>query len=209
MRQIFPSNDELDVVDVNITQAKEILKEDLSFQAAVDFAGQVVHDMDLSKDAKILDVGTGEGNMSLTLALNGYHVITGEPEDDTSDYSKKDWASKANKLQVDQLITFKPFKAENLPFDNGMFDAIFLLGCLHHIQETARADVMKECVRTTSPAGTICVIEPTEAALELIRKAYPEHPDTSDPRSYTQGLNLSEETKTDDLFTAYIFRKRN
>ena len=194
---------------MDITQANEILKDDLSFQAIVDFADQVVHEMDLSKDAKILDVGTGEGNMAITLALNGYRVITGEPEDDYSDYSKKDWASKANKLQVDRFITFKPFNAENLPFENGMFDALFLCGCLHHMQETVRADVMRESVRTTSPAGIICVFEPTEAALELIRKAYPEHPDASDPRLYTQGLNLSEERKVGDLFTAYIFRKRD
>ena len=194
---------------MNITQAKEILKDDLSFQAIVDFANQVVHEMDLSKDAKILDVGTGEGNMAIILALNGYRVITGEPEDDLSDYSKKDWASKADKLQVERLITFKPFNAENLPFENGMFDAIFLCGCLNHIQETVRADVMKECVRTTSPTGIICVFEPTEAALELIRKAYPEHPDASDPRLYTVGFNLSEERKDSDLFTAYIFRKRD
>ena len=194
---------------MDIFQAKEILKDDLAFQSIVDFAHQVVQELDLNFDAKILDVGTGEGNMAITLALNGYPVITGEPEDDHSDYSKKDWRSKANKLQVNQLITFKPFNAENLPFENGMFDGIFLCGCLHHMQETVRADVMKECVRTTSLAGIICVIEPIEAALELIRKAYPEHPDASDPRLYTQGLNLSEERKAGDLFTAYIFRKRD
>ena len=81
--------------------------------------------MDFDKDAKLLDVGTGEGNMAITLALNGYQVITGEPEDDHSVYSKKDWEGKAKKLHVDQLITFKSFNAESLPFENGMFDAVF------------------------------------------------------------------------------------
>ena len=192
---------------MDITQAKEILKDDLPFQAIVDFANQVVQELDLNKDVKILDVGTGEGNMAITLALNGYQLITGEPEDDDSAYSKKDWESKAKKLHVDQLITFKPFNAENQPFENGMFDVVFLFGCLHHMQESVRADVMKECLRTTSPAGIICVFEPTEAALELIRKVDPEHPNASDPGYYAYGLNLSEEKKAGYLFTTYIFRK--
>ncbi len=71
---------------------------------------------------------------------------------------------------------------------------------------------MKECLRTTSSEGIICVFEPTEAALELICKAYPEHPDASDPRLYTQGLNLSEERKTATCLPhnfTYIFKERD
>lgn len=193
---------------MNIAQAKEILKDDMAFQAVVDFADQVLHELGLSKDAEILDVGTGEGNMAVTLALNGYRVTTGEPRDDHSEYSKKDWESKAKALQVAPLITVKPFRAEDLPFEDGRFDAIFLFGCLHHIPEAVRADVMKECVRTTAPAGVFCVFEPTETSLGWIRKRHPEHPDASDPRAYTRGLDLSAETRTGDLFTAYVFRKR-
>ncbi len=194
---------------MNITEAKELLKDDLPFLVIVDFADHIVKSLNISKDANILDIGTGEGNMAVTLGLNGYHVITGEPEDDNSGYSKKDWMSKAEKLQVDQLITFKPFSADDLPFEDDRFDAVFLFGCLHHMMEDIRTTAIKECIRTATPNGSICIFEPNSSALELIRQVEPEHPDAADPVYYAQGLNLSVEIKTGDLFTAFIFKKKD
>ena len=82
----------------------------------------------LDKNAKILDVGTGEGRMAITLALNGYKVLTGELESDESEYAKQNWLETAKKAEVEHLITYKPFNAENMPFESESFDAIFLSG---------------------------------------------------------------------------------
>ena len=193
---------------MDIIQAKEMLNEDLPFQVTLDTADRIIKELDLSKNARILDVGTGAGNMAATLALNGYSVITGEPEDDESLYSKKDWAGKAEKLQVDHLITFRAFNAENMPFEKGMFDAVFLFGCFHHMPEAVRTDAINECLRVTTPAGILCLFEPTETMVKLIRKSDPDHPDAADPGKYTAGMNVSTEIKTGDLFTAYILRKQ-
>ena len=193
---------------MDITQAKELLNEDLPFLTTVDTADRIIRGLDLKTNARILDVGTGAGNMAAVLALNGFSVITGEPADDESLYSKKDWAGKAKTLQVEDRITFQPFNAENMPFETGLFDAVFLFGCFHHMPETVRTDAISECLRVATPAGILCIFEPTETMVKLIRKSDPDHPDAADPVKYTAGMNVSTAIKTGDLFTAYILRKQ-
>ena len=46
----------------------------------VDFISIVISHLKLKKDSKILDIGTGQGIMAVSLAVNGYEVTTGEPE---------------------------------------------------------------------------------------------------------------------------------
>ena len=76
----------------------------------------VIQNLTLEKDAKILDVGTGMGRMAILLAIHGYNVVTGEPENDQSEHTKQDWLGSAKKAGVDHLITYSPFNAENMPF---------------------------------------------------------------------------------------------
>ena len=55
---------------------------DGKFQINADLIDGVIKELNLPSDAKILDIGTGHGVMSIILALNGFKVITGEPEGD-------------------------------------------------------------------------------------------------------------------------------
>ena len=113
----------------------------------------VIQSLNLDQQTNILDVGTGKGRMAITLALNGYKVITGEPESDNSEYAKQDWLIDAKKVKVDSFITYKPFDAEKMPFEDNYFDAIFILGALHHMNNPASA--FKECIRITKKNGKI------------------------------------------------------
>lgn len=192
---------------MDIAKAKELLHEDMAFMAVVDFVDTTVRELGLPSDARILDVGTGDGNMAVILALNGFHVTTGEPVDDDSEYSKKDWQGRAEQLGVESSITFKPFAAEKMPFADGQFDVVFLLGCLHHIAEQVRSDALKECWRVVSAHGIICVFEPNEQCLKAIRKMYPSHPDAVDPIPAAQDLGLSAQISESALFRAYILRR--
>lgn len=150
---------------MNITQEKNILGEQFSFIA--EDANNVVQYLNLPSDAKILDVGTGMGHFSIILALNGYSVLTGEPESDNSIYAKKDWFSNFQKVGVNHLIEFEAFDSQEMPFDDNSFDAIFFFGVLHHIDEHYRVKALQEAVRTSKPNAAICFVEPNKNGIKI------------------------------------------
>ena len=190
---------------MDIKEAKRILGSETSFM--VDFINSIVQNLELDKNAKILDVGTGQGRMAIVLALNNYKVITGEPEGDNTEYAKRDWLANAKKVKVDHLITFVHFNAENMSFEDKFFDAVFLWGSLHHIKNTNSA--FKEILRVTKPGGIICISEPTSKGIEFMRKRFPSHPDAVDPRKLAKDYNLSIQVKNSPLFDVFVFNKRN
>ena len=184
---------------MKFSHAKEILGREFSRDA--DFLNSVVTTLQLPKDSKVLDVGTGRGVMAIILALQGYNVITGEPEG----VYWADWNSSAKKVGVEDKITFRSVDAENLSFNDNSFDAVILYTTFHHINKRKRA--IHELLRITKPDGTLVIIELTEKGVELVRKKFRNHQDSVDPRDYTRDLAVKVDVIKSLNLNAYIYKK--
>ena len=145
---------------------------------------RALRELNLAAGAAVLDVGTGAGNFAIFLALQGYRVVTGEPVTDTSRYARQDWALNAEKAGVRDRIRFEPFDASKMPFAPGAFDAVFFFGVLHHIDEAARADVVREALRVAKPGGAVVFFEPRKEMLERLWVDDPGHPHAANPSNY-------------------------
>jgi 2-polyprenyl-3-methyl-5-hydroxy-6-metoxy-1,4-benzoquinol methylase len=192
---------------MDIIEAKEILGKQFGF--IVEDANKVINYLNLPQNAKILDVGTGRGYFAILLALNGYNVLTGEPESDNSIYAKKDWLSNSQKVGVDHLINFKAFDAQDMLFDDGTFDAIFFFGALHHVEEESRVKVLQESFRASKPNAIICFFEPNQNCIKIVKEHDSSHPEAADPSLYAQEINLSLQKQKGRFFDSFIFQKEH
>src|SRR5271170_5023729 len=86
------------------------------FEEVSEDGARALRELGLPADAAILDVGTGKGNFAIYLASQGHRVLTGEPDDDRSQYAGRDWALSAAKADVLDRIRFEAFDASRLPF---------------------------------------------------------------------------------------------
>ncbi len=184
----------------SIEQAKATLGDEFSFFFEV--ISMQLQRLQLDKQARILDIGTGMGRVAISLALRGYRVLTGEPDDDRSEYAKQAWRKDAQKVGVDDAITFEPFDAAKMPFSEHEFQAVFMMGALHHMSAPAAA--VAECIRVLTPGGVICILEPNAALVERARTQYPDHPDPIDPTPFVQRMAL--ETFHEKMFDVYVIR---
>lgn len=184
---------------MSLEKAKELLGDMFRFNA--DFLFNTVKQLHIPRSNKILDIGTGFGTMAIILALQSYKVLTGEPEG----HNWSNWREAAKKVGVEKNISFEFFRAEELPFDNDSFDALFCYTSFHHIDDKYSA--MREFRRVIHSEGIIVMFEFNQEGIIIVRSSMPNHPDVVDPRDYTKNLHLTSDIIEGQNINAYIFKK--
>ena len=116
--------------------------------------------LDLPQSGRVLDVGCGNGGISLLLAdLRPDLQILGvdfepKPLEDASTYAAR------NGLKN---LTFEQGDAHNLKYENAMFDGVLCQTVLTHVRD-AQA-VVKEMARVLKPGGVFFAAEYTNGAM--------------------------------------------
>ncbi len=102
----------------------------------------------------VLDVGCGPGSLDRWLAryTDGANPITGV---DVNGYFLREAAAMAAAEGLEDIISFAPGNAEDLPFPDGAFDVVMS----HTVMEECDADLMlAEMIRVAKPGGKVAVM---------------------------------------------------
>lgn len=187
------------------------------FTGDIDFIDESVKKLNLDKKAKILDIGTGFGIMAIILALNGYNVLTGEPEDDpgreewghSDDHHAEhgyNWERAARAVGVKDRIKYQYFDAQDQNFPDESFDGIFVYDALQHVKDRKLA--LRECVRIMKSDGLVSVIETNKEGIRHYQETEGWAPDYVDPREILDQDDVSIEVMSGQHVNMYVLRKK-
>jgi cyclopropane fatty-acyl-phospholipid synthase-like methyltransferase len=162
-----------------------------------EFISSIIASLNLPIGSQILDIGTGWGKMSIYLALHGYSLITGEPA------KWAEWEKYAQKAGVIDKIHYEKIDAQATEFVSETFDAIFLLGSLHHIPNKNQA--FEEFLRILKKDGVIILFDYTNKRIEKIKKHRNHHPPAVNVKKLLRGFPVQYEEILDTNKEVFCF----
>ncbi|MGQ8336523.1 bifunctional demethylmenaquinone methyltransferase/2-methoxy-6-polyprenyl-1,4-benzoquinol methylase UbiE [Sunxiuqinia sp. A32] len=119
------------------------------------------------KPERILDVATGTGDFAVTAVKTGAKEIVGF---DLSAEMIKVGEQKVKKLSLDHLIHFQKGDSEQMPFENGSFDAITVAFGVRNFENLKEG--LAEFNRVLKPGGVAVVLEFSKPRYFPFRQLY-------------------------------------
>ncbi len=101
---------------------------------------------------RALDMGCATGVLSRRLAKMGYNVVGVDISETLIDIAKQ------QSQREGVLVQYYAYDAENMPFEDGAFDAVLAFNILHHFPEIK--GIACEILRVCRPGGHIFTFDP-------------------------------------------------
>jgi ubiquinone/menaquinone biosynthesis C-methylase UbiE len=131
--------------------------------------------LNIPQNAKLLDVGAGNGISSIAFAMQGFKVTALEP--DNSDTVGAAAIIKLKEVyDLPDLIVVSSF-GEDMPFDDNFFDVVYARQCVHHAYHLQQ--FTKSIYRVVKPGGILLTVRDhvisDEADKQAFLKRHPLH----------------------------------
>jgi ubiquinone/menaquinone biosynthesis C-methylase UbiE len=109
----------------------------------------------LAPGARVLDLGTGTGELALLVKrlLPAAAVVGVDPD------AKALARARAKAARAGLAIDFEQGYADALPFADGRFDAVVSSLVLHHLTHAAKGAALREVARVLAPGGSLHVLD--------------------------------------------------
>ena len=131
---------------------------------------------------RLLEVGTGKGYFTVTLAGQGYPLTTVDISAEEQAAARAVIASKG----LSHLVTFVVADAVALPMQTGEFGMVLSANMIHHLTEPLA--VIREMLRVTDPKGKLLISDFSLEGFELIGRVH-----QAEGRIHSHGvISLSE-----------------
>ncbi len=175
-------------------QHNDVIRESFTTQAVAFAANPWVTDEErirrlvaaahLNGDERVLDIATGPGYIAEAFARAAREVVGVDLTDAMLAIGKQRTAERgiAN-------ISFRAADAQNLPFENGVFDVVVCRLALHHVMEPLQ--VLREMARVCRAGGTV-LVEDIYASEHPERAAFQDRWEILRDPSHVRTLALSE-----------------
>ena len=117
----------------------------------------VVEHIEWSGNGKVLDIGCGNGPLSIKIAQKfpSAQITAIDYWGKGWDYSQKECEANAKAAKIADRITFQHASASKLPFDDDSFDLVVSNLTFHEVNDTpSKLTALQEAMRVLKPGGT-------------------------------------------------------